>query len=115
MDERTTVHVPVSLVTHCLTLEPGYQLPLTVTPPNRLCLASWTVIVTVADQTSPVVAATPSRLPTCMLGGFTAMPMARALLLALAPAASPTTVSVPTTGPLAPPSVRATSKFVVTS
>ena len=35
--------------------------------------------------------------------------------VALAPAASPATVSVPTTGPLAPPSVRTTSRLLAMS
>ena len=92
----------------------------------------------------PLVSATPSRLPTWTLGGSTVTTIARALLLeltsasfcvavrmcplvatpavfqlkvrvALAPAASPGIVWVPTVTPPVPPSVSTTSKLVVTS
>src|SRR2546427_7130627 len=150
MDDRTTLQVPVppaSLVEHSpkSVLDP-FQLPRTVTPFSRLCLTSCAVIRTVADQVPvfPLVSATPSRLPTCTLGGSTLTMIARALLLeltsasfcvavrmcplvatpavfqlkvrvALAPAASPGIVWVPSVTPPVPPSVSTTSKVVVTS
>src|SRR5882757_10853625 len=83
MADKVTVQLPVSFVTHCPAAEPGYQLPFTVAPAKGLCFALCTVITTVADHESAARTRLPSRLPTCMLGGFTTMPTARALLLEL--------------------------------
>src|SRR6266568_886762 len=125
MDERTTVQVPAptpsaSLVTHG-TSGPEFQLPCTVTPLSGLCRQSCAVIRTVADHVSTPLTVQPSRFPTCMLGPFTVITIASALLLelvvraTLAPAASPGIVWVPTTALPAVPSVSTTSIFAVTS
>src|SRR6266568_5920990 len=88
MDERTTVQVPAptpsaSLVTHG-TSGPEFQLPCTVTPLSGLCRQSCAVIRTVADHVSTPLTAQPSRFPTCMLGPFTVITIASALLPELA-------------------------------
>src|SRR5207247_6470518 len=87
MDDSTTLQVPVppaSLVDHSpkSVLDP-FQLPRTVTPFSRLCLTSCAVIRTVADQVPvfPLVSATPSRLPTCTLGGSALTMTAPAFLI----------------------------------
>src|SRR5439155_22096228 len=123
---------------------PEFQLPRTVTPFNGLCLESCAVTRTFANQVSTALVVNPSILPTCTLGGFTLIAIARALLLAfasgnfcvavricpliaappvfqlivpvtLAPIARPAKVWVPTTTLPAVPSVSTTSKLVVTS
>src|SRR5258706_15459714 len=86
MDESTTAQVPVppaSAVTHWPTGPEPFQVPVTATPLSALCRQSCAVIRTVADQVPvfPLVSATPSRLPTCTLGGSTLTTIARALLL----------------------------------
>src|SRR5712671_169289 len=146
MDDRITLQIPLppAVVVHDTSELDPFQLPRTVAPFTGLCRTSCTVMRTVADQLLPLLVETPSRFPTCRLGGLTVTAIACASLLeflsasfcvamrmcplvatpavfqlmvrvALAPAASPGIVCVPTVMPPAVPSVSTTAKLVLTS